>query len=362
MLHDAFSSCDRGIYIQHRTDGGLFNLRRFQAKSKVSATLLREFLFADDCALAAHSVEDMQHIMNLFANSCERFGLTISLTKTESMSQLSPSTPVTDTNPVIHIKDTAIKPVETFKYLGSKVSNKILLDTEVNTRIASASVAFGKLSKRLWNDRGIKLQTKISAYRATVIPILLYCCETWTTYRRHLKQLEQFHQRCLRKILRIRWQDKVPNTSVLSRTGLPSIEKLVIQAQLRWSGHVLRMPNHRIPKMLLYGQLQGGHRNTGRPMKRYKDALKENLKACNISLNQWETIALDRSAWRATCTAGCNFFEESRVQHLDQKRERRKNQQTNPNPNQTGFPCATCGKVCASRIGLHSHQRTHKRT
>jgi len=358
MLHDAFSDCDRGIYIQHRADGGLFNLRRFQAKSTVSATLLREFLFVDDCALAAHSVDDMQHIMDRFASSCQRFGLTISLTKTESMAQAAPSIPRSDFNPV-YIQETAIKPVDTFKYLGSKISCKLSLDAEITTRIASASVAFGRLSKRLWKDRGIKLQTKMATYRAVVIPTLLYCCETWTTYRRHLKQLEQFHQRCLRNILGIRWQDRVPNTVVLERSGLPSIEKQVIQAQLRWSGHIVRMSNARIPKMLLYGQLRDGHRDTGRPMKRFKDSVKENLKACNISLRDWETSALDRSSWRAMISSGTSFFEEKRVQLLEQKRERRKNRTQNPNA--VVFACDTCGKSCASRIGLHSHKRTHQR-
>ena len=68
MLIDAFGDCDRGVFIQYRTDGNLFNLRRLKAKFKVCEVLLREFLFADDCALVAHVLEDMQdkpfcHIM-----------------------------------------------------------------------------------------------------------------------------------------------------------------------------------------------------------------------------------------------------------------------------------------------------------
>lgn len=54
LLSNAFSSNDRGIFIRCCTDVGLFNLRRFQAKTKVNVMLLHDFLFADDCALAAH--------------------------------------------------------------------------------------------------------------------------------------------------------------------------------------------------------------------------------------------------------------------------------------------------------------------
>ena len=92
MLIDTFSDCDLGVYIQFRTDGKLFNLRRLQAKSRVFEELLiREFLFADDCALAANTHVDMQCIMDRFATACRRFGLTISLGKTECMFQEAPS-------------------------------------------------------------------------------------------------------------------------------------------------------------------------------------------------------------------------------------------------------------------------------
>ena len=42
---------------------------------------MRDLLFPDDCALVAHSHEDIQHIVNCLDN--KRFGLTISLKKTE---------------------------------------------------------------------------------------------------------------------------------------------------------------------------------------------------------------------------------------------------------------------------------------
>lgn len=60
MLLDAFKDFDRVVYIEFRTDGELFNLRRLQAKTKVFEAILREFLFAGDCALAPHSHPDIR--------------------------------------------------------------------------------------------------------------------------------------------------------------------------------------------------------------------------------------------------------------------------------------------------------------
>ena len=83
LIRDAFHDTDdAGIYLNYRT-GGIFNLRRLRAKTKVSQTLIRELLFADDCAIMAHTLEHIQKLMDCFANAAKRFGLTISLKKTK---------------------------------------------------------------------------------------------------------------------------------------------------------------------------------------------------------------------------------------------------------------------------------------
>ena len=55
-----------GVMIRFRSDGGIFNLRRLKARTKVSLLLLRELLFADDCALIAHTEDELQSILNDF--------------------------------------------------------------------------------------------------------------------------------------------------------------------------------------------------------------------------------------------------------------------------------------------------------
>ena len=53
-------------------------------------------------------------------------------------------------------------------------------------------------------------------------------------------------------------------------------------AQLRWTGHVIRMPDERLPKKVFYGELQEGKRSQGGQKKRYKDTLKASLKDFDI--------------------------------------------------------------------------------
>ncbi|XP_062570782.1 uncharacterized protein LOC134232822 [Saccostrea cucullata] len=157
----------------------------------------------------------MQTSLNRFSDACDNFGLTISTKKTEVMFQPAPNLSYTEPN--IYIKSERLKPVEKFTYLGCTLSRNVHIDDEVNSRIAKASSAFGRLNKAVWGRRGITTTTKLSVYRAVVLTTLLYACETWTVYSRHTRKLNHFHTVCLRKILGIKWQDRIPDTEVLNR-------------------------------------------------------------------------------------------------------------------------------------------------
>ena len=165
--------------------------------------------------------------------------------------------------------------------------------------------------------------------------------------------------RCLRRIANIKWQDMIPNT-VLQRCAQTGIEQHIKRAQLRWSGHLVRMADDRIPKDVFYGELDAGHRTRGGQRKRYKDVLKATLKSCGIPHNTWEATATDRALWCSTCHSGLRDYEEKRCDALKDKRMRRKAIQ--PSSNIDTFLCHVCGRLCASRIGLHSHNRTHANT
>ena len=92
----------------------------------------------------------------------------------------------------------------------------------------------------------------------------------------------------------IRWQDKVTNLQVLDRAKAVSIEVLLLKAQFRWTGHVIRMDASHMPRQILHGELMRGTRKKGRPKKWYKDCIKETLKQCSLPPRDLETSAQDR--------------------------------------------------------------------
>ena len=196
------------------------------------------------------------------------------------------------------------------------------LHDEITNRIAKATSAFGKLRHRLWNEVGIKLDTKIQVYKAVVLTTLLYGSESWIPYWSHINQLDVFHKGCRRTICGYTLEDKTSNANLFEKCKIGGIKTFLIQSQLRWAGHVIWMSDERIPKVLMYSQLDSRRRNVGRPWLRYKDKLKSNFLVVNIPHNTFEQMALERKEWRYMCHNGIKNFETNRVNRLREARVR----------------------------------------
>ncbi|KAJ1109357.1 hypothetical protein NDU88_006719 [Pleurodeles waltl] len=260
MLSHAF--CDdeeTSIKTRYRTDCSLFNLRRLQVKTKVEDDSVSNFLFAGDCTLNAATKAQMQQSMNCFSTACKNFGLTISTKKTEVLHL--PALQKMYVEPTITAEGEILKAVDKFTYLCSTLSRSVNIDDEVDTRITKASSAFRWLWESVWERRSINLSTKLKMYKAVILPTLVYACETWTVYKRHAKKLNCFHMNCSRRLLKMTWRNKVPDT--------------------------------RLTKRLFYGELAEGKRTQGGQKKHLKDMLKVSLKIFGIDPDSWETLAQD---------------------------------------------------------------------
>ena len=237
------------VAVQFRLDGSLFNLRRLQAHTKTLTEHILELQFADDCALVAHTPQALQRSLNVIAGLYEAMGLKMNVNKTEILAQRqNPEPPLT-----FYINDNEIKQVSSFKYLGSIISEKHNIDEEICNRINQASSAFGRLRSRVFLNDNFRLDTRTAVYTTVCITSLLYSAETWTAYRRHIKQLEAFHIGNLQKILKLSWRDKVPHNEILQHASTTTIESMLAKKkQLRWTGHIIRMNHDRQPRQILY--------------------------------------------------------------------------------------------------------------
>ena len=129
-------------------------------------------LFADDAAITAHTETALQELINCFALACSQVGLTISIKKTNLLSQdLSAA-------PNISIGDCTLDVVEHLTYLGSNISSNLSLDTDLNMRIGKASAAMARMTKRVWENTMLTIKIKTRVYQGCMLTTLLYGSES----------------------------------------------------------------------------------------------------------------------------------------------------------------------------------------
>lgn len=57
-------------------------------------------------------------------------------------------------------------------------------------------------------------------------------------YDKHVRKLNYFHMTSLRRLSNIKWQDKLPDTEVLTLANLPTIYAILKLSEFQWARHV----------------------------------------------------------------------------------------------------------------------------
>ena len=123
------------------------------------------------------------------------------------------------------------------------------------------------------------------------------------------------------------WQGKIPDPEVLKKAGMQSMHSVLKLAQLRWTGHVIRMPDERLPKtvfLVIYGELQEGKRSQDGQKKCYIETLKASLKDFDIPMGSWKQTAQERSTWRGLVNKGAALYEKKSICEAERKHRERK--------------------------------------
>ena len=253
-------------------------------------TQLEDLDFADDLALLSHSHEQMQAKTTVLHNLSTSIGLQIHPAKSKVLRIC--------TQPKVRIKveEQELEEVESFCYLGSIIDKQGGTAAEVKARIGKAQATFTSLNK-FWKTKDISLHTKLRIFNSNVKSILLYGCETLHASPMCAKKMQVFVNKCLRKILKIKWTDKISNESVWTQTKQRPIEVEIGRRRWRWIGHTLRKPGSSITRKALDWNPQG-KRSRGRPRGTWKRVLESDIQRSGQAWSTVKRLAQDRKGWK----------------------------------------------------------------
>ena len=124
--------------------------------------------------------------------------------------------------------------------------------------------------------RDIILPTKIHLVKATIFPVVMYGCESWTVKKAESQIIDAFELWCWRRLLRVPWTARRSNQSILKETSPGcSLEGLMLKLKLQYFCHLMQRADS-LEKTLMLGKIETRKRSRRQRM-RCLDGLDEML-------------------------------------------------------------------------------------
>ena len=102
-------------------------------------------------------------------------------------------------NHSVRIHNSTFERVEEFKYLGTTSTNQNSIPEEIKSILRSGNACYHSV-QNLLSSRLLSKTLKIKIYRTTILPVVLYGCETWSLTLREERKLRVFENMVLRRI------------------------------------------------------------------------------------------------------------------------------------------------------------------
>ena len=108
----------------------------------------------------------------------------------------------------------------------------------------------------IFKSRDITLQTKVRLVKATVFPVVMCGCESWTLKKAECRRIDAFELWCWRRLLRVPWTARRSNQSILKEIS-PGISLEGMMLKLKLIGHLMRRVDS-LEKTLMLGGIGAG--------------------------------------------------------------------------------------------------------
>ena len=204
-----------------------------------------DMLFADDIVLSRQNHRELQEDPEIWKNALERRGLKVSRSKTKYLRVGG-----VDDGEELKLQGEKVKRAKNFKYLGSTVSSDGRCEEEVRRRIQAGWMSWRKVSGVLCG-RTLSAKAKGKMYKNVVRPAMLYGMETMAVTERQMGKMEVAELKMVRWARGVTRKDKIKNEYVRGTAKIAKLGDKLLNARLRWYGHVKRREEDYVGKRMI---------------------------------------------------------------------------------------------------------------
>ncbi|KAI5739732.1 hypothetical protein M8J77_022721 [Diaphorina citri] len=252
----------------------------------IDGETLKILLFADDIILIAKTPQGLEDMLKQISGASNKIGLEVHPHKTQWMKNKYCRTEYT-----IHLNNTVIEKVDSYKYLGQTITMNNDLTTEIRNRKRAAWIGFNKI-KDVLTDSKIDMPKRADLFNTYILSAMTYGGETWNTTKKEEESLRVTQRAIERRMCKISRMDHIKNTEIRERTKVKDVVEVIYGNKKRWAGHVARFKDNRWTLRSTDWYPRGNKRKRGRPNTRWEDPLKKSVGLL------WKRVAQDRDRWK----------------------------------------------------------------
>ena len=153
-------------------------LTEAQAGIKIAGRNINNLRYADDPTLMAESKEELKSLLMKVKEESEKVGLILNIQKTKIMA----SSPITSWQ----TDGETVETVTDFIFCGSQITADGECSHEIKRCLLLTRKALTNLDSIL-KSRDNTLPAKVHQVKATVFPVVMYGCESWTIKKAEVK-------------------------------------------------------------------------------------------------------------------------------------------------------------------------------
>ncbi|TWW61054.1 hypothetical protein D4764_05G0011440 [Takifugu flavidus] len=198
---------------------------------------------------------------------------------------------------LLRVKEEILPQVEEFKYLGVLFMSKEGMEQEIDRWIGVASTVMRTLHRSVVVKRELSRKAKLSIYRLIFVPTLTYGHELWVMTKRTRSRVRAAEMTFLHRVAGLSLRDRVRSSAIREELGVEPLLLRVERSQMRWLGHLLRMPPGRLPGEM-FRACPSGSRPPGRPRTHWRDYVSRLAwERLGIPPDELEDVAGEREVW-----------------------------------------------------------------